>query len=1142
MSTSPTLVTPEFIQWLQPIRMRFSQDPTRASFAAYVHTEGFDFLEQYKEKAIKADDGESLVALAKTPARDRTLQRSLMKTPLTGLSALLESTRHIQANNNSQRTPFTVSNHPAPSPFVAAPVVPLATKPKVLRLPQHDQFAPARRAPEPPMQPSTPPHQNVELSIIEEGEEEPDASPVRVLPNVEEEAEEELEVEAVTDPEDCEDEATVEVEHEPTLEPPSEPVRPTVPERPLVRTSALTSVAPKSPVPVVLPPLPAPTSAPRAASVAPSPVAPSPVIAAPTLSAKAVEVPPVKIASPPVNTPSAPVVEPAPSKAPTPAPRVEPVVPPSKPTPQTRSPKVTPVAAPPPPVEVRQTSLPPPRPTSTAPIRQSVSKAPVPPSAKIRSSWLARALQDESLVKKDSIEHIEDADKPVSKVTKKDSIVVASHAAVTPASLKRTSYDHTSSVKTRKMSKSNAGARLPSLAAGATTDGATSGAEEDEEDEDDTGRTSFDRLREAVRKAKEQKAKKPQDQQHIDVTSKFNFDVPPPKSVTCPAVPLGAPEEVPASEAADRAPVDAPAVRSRSGGHERLSLSELVTSTESKSQTAPRVIPLSVLPATSGGLKRKSAGEDGRNVRPKLGEEKKSSPRVNEAFKLLVDSPNKSLQSGLEGSHATLPPVDIWGDGGKPPVVEPEFDPAYDALEAFEENTSTLPAPVAKPTPPPPVQPVRNPFIIPANLFTTGPLPPPSDAMDVDTQLEETQVSTIVQTQPQSQETLASSMRTHRESSLKSASTGEASAVTAASHFSGGGVGSQETLISLDGKEAAKGKVPAPLAAAATVPVMSTMTVPGSYVKEREKADKVPSSPSKGLPTSTSASSLLGTAASFMAKAFGASKKAKMDHAKVIEAAATAKKDQEEKELKRVKAREAMEQRRLAVQKKIDDRAEEKRREEEERKRKEREAAIAAIAAAKRVVATKKVMEEPPKKVVQPTVEVKKPQELRKAPSKERVTPSLQASSSSQPKAPLIASRTIPQPSASGFKPASKSILKKTNVPGPSFSKLPPPSAALQQRVPSGSKVEVVIPKPSAIKMKQPPTAPRADIEAARRAAEKKKAVEVEVESEMIDLPEINSEYSDSEDEHRHDDVPDWARSPHLHEALLRQQKFDPDR
>ena len=51
------------------------------------------------------------------------------------------------------------------------------------------------------------------------------------------------------------------------------------------------------------------------------------------------------------------------------------------------------------------------------------------------------------------------------------------------------------------------------------------------------------------------------------------------------------------------------------------------------------------------------------------------------------------------------------------------------------------------------------------------------------------------------------------------------------------------------------------------------------------------------------------------------------------------------------------------------------------------------------------------------------------------------------------------------------------------------------------------------------------------------------VASETIELPDINSEYSDSEDEGRASrrDLPDWAKSPDIAAALRQQSAINPD-
>lgn len=49
------------------------------------------------------------------------------------------------------------------------------------------------------------------------------------------------------------------------------------------------------------------------------------------------------------------------------------------------------------------------------------------------------------------------------------------------------------------------------------------------------------------------------------------------------------------------------------------------------------------------------------------------------------------------------------------------------------------------------------------------------------------------------------------------------------------------------------------------------------------------------------------------------------------------------------------------------------------------------------------------------------------------------------------------------------------------------------------------------------------------------------VASENIELPDIQSEYSDSDDEDRKKDLPEWVQSPELHAALRQQSTIDPD-
>lgn len=68
--------------------------------------------------------------------------------------------------------------------------------------------------------------------------------------------------------------------------------------------------------------------------------------------------------------------------------------------------------------------------------------------------------------------------------------------------------------------------------------------------------------------------------------------------------------------------------------------------------------------------------------------------------------------------------------------------------------------------------------------------------------------------------------------------------------------------------------------------------------------------------------------------------------------------------------------------------------------------------------------------------------------------------------------------------------------------------------------------------------------QAAVRANPQRPNVEPLIASEMIELPEPNSEYSDSEDESRQrkkNDAPEWTQSPELRAALESQSRVNPD-
>ena len=82
------------------------------------------------------------------------------------------------------------------------------------------------------------------------------------------------------------------------------------------------------------------------------------------------------------------------------------------------------------------------------------------------------------------------------------------------------------------------------------------------------------------------------------------------------------------------------------------------------------------------------------------------------------------------------------------------------------------------------------------------------------------------------------------------------------------------------------------------------------------------------------------------------------------------------------------------------------------------------------------------------------------------------------------------------------------------------------------------LPQPSQIVQTQMAARAKAQLRAAEQVNEPPVTP-----SESIELPDINSEYSDSEDEDRQRtfDPPDWAQSPELREALQQQSTINPD-
>jgi len=136
-------------------------------------------------------------------------------------------------------------------------------------------------------------------------------------------------------------------------------------------------------------------------------------------------------------------------------------------------------------------------------------------------------------------------------------------------------------------------------------------------------------------------------------------------------------------------------------------------------------------------------------------------------------------------------------------------------------------------------------------------------------------------------------------------------------------------------------------------------------------------------------------------------------------------------------------------------------------------------------------------------------------------------------------------------KPAPSVLLGKSHLkhalkqPGPSSTSSIAPvdhskqasiaSTPLQKKKPQSSNKQTVedFTQPSQMVQSQMAARAKAKIEASKPT----------IASESIELPDINSEYSDSEDEDRPRtyDPPDWAQSPELRQALEQQSTINPD-
>ncbi|KAI1797846.1 hypothetical protein LXA43DRAFT_982300 [Ganoderma leucocontextum] len=273
---------------------------------------------------------------------------------------------------------------------------------------------------------------------------------------------------------------------------------------------------------------------------------------------------------------------------------------------------------------------------------------------------------------------------------------------------------------------------------------------------------------------------------------------------------------------------------------------------------------------------------------------------------------------------------------------------------------------------------------------------------------------------------------------------------------------------------------------------------------------------------------ILGQASKLVSSVFGGGKKAKPEVKSLQLAAAAAKKQQEEQEKKAQRLKEMEARRQQALQRKMDEEKarqleeERKIKGEVERRKREREEHTDKRPLSRTANAPKKNEDDTSKRKLGAATSQKPPSKDKKdtAPPK-TVKPSMSASSK------LVLKSALKQPTAGSSVPATPGTSK---APAPKTVKHAPSSSNIKIPPPAGSKgKEKDIGEPLQSRPKTPAGPPPAQ-EPPRVA------------SESIELPDINSEYSDSEDEDRPKrDLPDWAKSPDIAAALQQQSTINPD-
>ncbi|KDN50241.1 hypothetical protein RSAG8_01577, partial [Rhizoctonia solani AG-8 WAC10335] len=242
------------------------------------------------------------------------------------------------------------------------------------------------------------------------------------------------------------------------------------------------------------------------------------------------------------------------------------------------------------------------------------------------------------------------------------------------------------------------------------------------------------------------------------------------------------------------------------------------------------------------------------------------------------------------------------------------------------------------------------------------------------------------------------------------------------------------------------------------------------------------------------------------------------------------KKTADEQDRKASRLREMEERRQAAALRKAD---EEKSRLELEKKRRERE----ELAASKGVKAPVKKVTEDPNKKRKLEVETKAAGKKPAVPSSLAQSTVAAATTSSSTKSRIAKPTATPGPGPSALKSAMKSTTTNPFHPAP-----PAATTKTLKATASSSSLKATAAKKAKGSISDAPgQALQQQMQARVQAQLKATQKEPEIQSESIELPDINSEYSDSDDEDRGKDFPSWTKDQALMDALRNQETFNPD-